>query len=319
MAARILNIKAAERVKDPVISQNTAHKVVRSSRDAVLGVLTFIIIVGISYTILAPVIGIFSMSLMSRDDVFDPLVYLIPRSPSLANIRNAVQYMDYWIVLRRSLVFSSGMAVLHVIVGSLVGYGFARFRFWGKDLLFGLVILSIVVPSQAYLVPLFMTFRFFGPTEMNLIGNYTPMILLTATGVGIRSGLFIFIFRQFFRGMPTELSDASLIDGAGALRTFYLIMLPNAKPAIVTVSLFALVWHYGDVFYSDLLLRGTRFIHVALGGLMQQYMIGRGSDYMGATMVFFGGIILVVAPVMIIYVILQRQFIEGIERSGIVG
>ena len=307
----------------PVLSRVVRNKYAwkRTARDLILGLCAAIILVGVCYTILAPVIGVISVAFMSVEDVFNPLVYLVPENASLNNIRNAINYMDFWRVLRRTLSYALGMALLHVVMASFIGYGFARFRFPFRSVMFGFVIFSIVIPVQTYMVPLWIQFRFFGPTEVNLIGSYMPMIILAATGVGMRSGLFIYIFRQFFRGMPTEISEAALIDGAGPLRTYAQVMMPNAKPAIITVLLFSLVWHYGDTVYSGQLMAGIRFLNISLGGLMQQYMIGTGvsADYMRASMVMFGGVLLVVAPIMIIYAVLQRQFIEGIERSGIVG
>ena len=304
-----------------IFDVTSLNKMARSSKDVFLGIVTAIILIGVSYTILAPVIGIFAVSLMSVDDMFSPTVFLIPENPSLMNLRNAVIHLGYLDMLRRAFFYAFGMGLLHVLVASFVGYGFARYRFWGNRFLLGMVILTLLVPAQSYVVPLFLTFRFFGPTNVNLIGSYATMLILTATGVGLRSGLFIYIFRQFFKGMPTELSEAALIDGAGPMRTYAVVMMPNAKPAIVTVMLLAMVWHYGDMFYSELLLPGIRLMHIALGGVMGSYMgvFGNFGAYSRAQMVLFGGITLVIAPIMIIYAILQRQFIEGIERSGIVG
>jgi len=313
--------KIKDFAKDPSVSLNTLHKWVGKARGLILGLAMAIIIIGISYTILAPVIGIFSVSFMSREDLFNPLVFLVPDNFSIINMRNAARYLNYFSVLGRTISFSLAMSALHVAAASFIGYGFARYRFPGNQILFGLVIFTIVIPVQTYMVPLWMQFRFFGPTDTNLIGNYLSMIILTGTGVGLRSGLFIYIYRQFFKGLPTEISEAALIDGAGPIRTFLTVMMPNSKPATITVLLFALVWHYGDTFYSGMLLTGRRFLNVALGGVMQQYMQGSGAhaDYIGAQIVFFASVTLVIIPIMVIYVILQRHFIEGIERSGIVG
>ena len=301
-----------------------SYRLGRNSKNFVLAIISAIILIGVMYTILAPVIGIISLSFMSAEDVFNPVVFLIPAAPSLYNIRSAVRFMNYWRVLTHTLVYALGLGILHVLVASFVGYGFARYRFYGNKIIFGLILFTIILPAQTYMVPLFMTFRFFGPTDLNLLDSYASMIILTATGMGLRSGLFIYVFRQFFRGLPTEISEAALIDGAGPIRTYATIMMPNSKPAIITVLLLSLVWHYGDTFYSGILLSSTRFIHVASAGLFDAYMRGNNihsndTNLMAAQMVTYAGVVLVIAPVLVIYAILQRQFIEGIERSGIVG
>ena len=305
-------------------AEMVSYKAARKTKDFVLGIFVAVLLIGVVYTILAPVIGIISLSFMSVEDVFNPTVFVVPISPSLMNIRYAIRFMDYWTVLARTLVYSLGMGLLHVLVASFVGYGFARYRFWGNKFFFGLVLFTIIIPVQAYMAPLFMHFRFFGPTDINLLNSFASIIILTSVGMGLRSGLFIYIFRQFFRGLPVEISEAAFIDGAGPMRTYATVIMPNAMPAIITVLMLALVWHYGDTFYSGILLGNTRFVHVAVGGIFAAFMVYRGNlptdiNQMEAQMAAFAGVVLVIAPILLIYSVLQRRFIEGIERSGIVG
>jgi len=323
---RLIGLKDMK-LKDINLENPRVHKLTREVKDLILGLFVAVILLGIVYTILAPVIGIFSLSFMSAEDVFNPTVFLIPLEPSFYNIRAAAFHMRYWSVLAYTLAYALGMALLHVLVASFVGYGFARYKFWGNSIIFGFVLFTIIIPAQAYMVPLFMTFRFFGfgPFEWNLLDSYATMIILTATGVGLRSGLFIYVFRQFFKGLPVEISEAAFIDGAGPMRTYATVMMPNAKPAIITVLLLALVWHYGDTFYSGMLLSSTtRFIHVAAAGVFTAYQTANNihahdAGIIAAQMVTYAGVVLVIAPILVIYAFLQRQFIEGIERSGIVG
>ena len=305
--------------------KNNVQKWTGSFKNFLMGIGIAIIVLGVCYIILAPLIGIVSRAFMSQPDIVNPLVFLFPVEPTLYNLRTAFDLMDFPIVLRNTLAFSVGMAVLHAIVCSFVGYGFARFKFPGSNLLFGLVIISIVVPIQSYMIPMFLNFRFFlGNHDWNLLGTVWPIVLLTATGVGIRSGLYIYIFRQFFRGIPKELEEAAFIDGAGPLGTYLRIMLPNAVPAAVTVFLFALVWHYNDTYYSSMLMTGNNMMAAALGSLGFTYSGWRALQELPVNpiltqMVIFGGVLLAIAPIMVIYLFLQRFFVEGLERSGIVG
>ncbi|MCL2407369.1 MAG: carbohydrate ABC transporter permease [Defluviitaleaceae bacterium] len=303
-----------------------SYRTTKKTKDFVLGVFIFVVLAGCVYTILAPIIGILSLSFMSTGDLFNPMVFVVPTEPTVYNISNAVRLMDYWPVLLHTLVYSLGMGLLHVLIASFVGYGFARFNFPGKKIIFALVLLTIIVPPQAYMTPLFMHMRFFGPTDINLINSYWSVTILTIVGMGLRSGLFIYIFRQFFKGLPVEINEAASIDGAGAFRTYATIILPNAKPAMITVLLLSLVWHYGDTFYSGMFLRETRFIHVAAQGIFSRYINEQGvainvgdAEQLIAQMITYAGVLLVIAPMLVIYAFLQRYFIEGIERSGITG
>jgi len=317
-----------EKVKMKLPKGFNQYRVKREAKEFVLRIFTAILLIGISYTILAPVIGMFSTAFMSVEDLFNPMVFLIPSNPTFDNFRGAVQHLRFWNTLAFTLGYSMGLSLLHVMVASFVGYGFARYKFRGSNIIFAIVLLTFIIPPQAYMVPLWFQFRFFGPTNINLIDSYASVIILTLTGMGLRSGLFIYIFRQFFRGLPVEISEAARIDGCGHLRTYMSVMMPNAKPAIITVFMFSLVWHYGDTFFSGLLLTRPQFMHVSLGQVVfrwQSYNSRGGSmmfadfEMMQAQMVFLAAVTLIIVPIILVYAIMQRQFIEGIERSGIVG
>jgi len=302
-------------------TQNNVQKWTGKGRNLLMGIFMAIIITGVCYIILAPVIAIVSRAFMSPQDIGNPLVFLFPEAPTLYNIQMAATHMNFAATLARTLTFAGVFAVLHVIVASFVGYGFARFKFPGSGILFGLVIVSIVVPIQAYMIPLFMNFRFF-IGGVNLINDTWPwpLLLLTLTGVGIRSGLYIYIFRQFFRGIPKEIEEAAFIDGAGTMGTYSRIMIPNAVPAIVTVFLFAFVWHYNDTYFSTMLNTGNSLMGSMLGAVGFTYAEAvETRNPIFIQLVVFGGVLIAIAPIMTIYLFLQRFFVEGLERSGIVG
>ena len=143
----------------------------------------------------------------------------------------------------------------------MAGYGFARFEFPLKKLLFGCVVVTIVLPAYTIMIPLYQHFRewdflwlfkIFTGESRNLLQSAKPMYLMSLFGSGLRSGLYIYIFRQFFRGLPKEIEEAALIDGAGTWYTYFRIMLVNAIPSVLTVTVFSLVWQYNDMFYAGL-------------------------------------------------------------------
>jgi len=285
---------------------------------------------------------------MTAEDAINPLIFLIPQNLTLDNIRHAVNYMDYfgvlpdvidgtlpvlsietwrlllslqnWGSLVGTLAFAGFFAFLNVIVCSMVGYGFARFKFPGSNALFAIVIVTIVVPVHSYMVPMIINFMYFLGSDWNLLNSWWALGLLTATGVGLRSGLYIYIFRQFFRGLPKEIEEAAFIDGAGPFYTYVKVMMPNAVSAIITVSLFAFVWHYNDTFYTSILMPRVNFLSTQLMGLGLLYRdMENVYSPLLIEMVVFAGVMLVVVPILTIYLFLQRYFVEGLERSGIVG
>ena len=289
----------------------------------------WILIVGISYIIIGPLITIISKSFMSVDDVYSPLVFIIPMDPTLENIKSALLNTEYFGTLFNTMTFVIILMILQIIVSAIVGYGFARYEFPFKNLLFGGVILTIVVPTHTIMVPLYTQFRYFDVfgimnlvtgSSVSLIGGKWPIMIMTVFGNGLRTGLYIYIFRQFFRGLPKAIEEAALIDGAGVFRTFFKIMLPNATPSIVTVLLFSLVWQYNDTFYASLFMPNADLISLKLTTLAGYLStIGEIYDPNHVDLIVNAGVLFSILPVILIYIFLQRYFVEGVERSGIVG
>ena len=285
---------------------------------------------GLVFSILSPIVGLVLRGFMHRQDLSNPLVFMIPINFTLENYQVAFEMMRYpetlWLTMRHALA----VTIIQTMVCALAGYGFARFNFPGRNLLFGVVIMTIVVPIEAISTSLFMQFRFFdifgifsiftGERGINLHNTISPMYILAFAGAGVRSGLFVFIFRQFFKNMPKEFEESAFIDGANKVRTFVSIILPNALPAIVTVFLFTLVWQYNDITYSGILLPSINLMPNMLRTLGSNiYILSDIQDMTWINLVVQTAVVLVIAPMVIIYLFLQKLFIEGVERSGIVG
>jgi multiple sugar transport system permease protein len=310
---------------------NEKRRVAQMFSSFLISIFRLALIVGISYVIIGPLIGIAVNSFFSSADRYNPLVYLVPISPTLEKYQVTIGITDYVSVMIRMLFYVSSLSVIQVAVCSMVGYGFARFQFPLKGLLFACVIIVIVIPTHSIMLPLYMTFRNFNPLwlftlfggePLNLLSTPVPMYFMTVFGVGLRSGLYIYIFNQFFRGLPKEIEEAAFVDGAGTFYTFARVMMPNAMPSIITVTLFSLVWQYNDLHYANIFnIPGTWILAKRLSTL--QATLGgqpwRISDPTISALYVYAGIILMILPMVLIYVFLQRKFIEGVERSGIVG
>ena len=291
-------------------------------------VLRFGLLVGICFIILYPLLRQFSAAVMHPDDMYDLTVNWIPRQLTKLNFEVAWNMLDYPRSLLNTLGVTALLSALELAATMIIGYGFARWRYPGSNLVFALVVLSIVIPPQMVMVPLFLNFRYFDllglipEPGLNLIGSFWPLVLMALTGTAKRSGLFIFITRNFFRGMSTSLEEAAYVDGAGHLKTFFRIMLPNAKPIAMIVFLFSFVWNWNDLFYTNLFLPGAKLLQLGLATINSQYNLPWANKAVEGTyiqLVNNAGMLLYVLPVLILYAFLQRYFVESIEKTGLVG
>ncbi len=300
----------------------------KSLVEKVWPIFRFIILFGLSFVILYPLIYMVSCAFRDRSDMSDPTVMWVPRNYTLTIIKETIQAMDFWNTLKNTLILNIGCALVQVLSCAVTGYGFARFNFKGKGLLFGIVIMMILVPTQVISLPLYTQFRYFGIKglfSINLIDTMWTMYLPAITANGIRSGLMILIFRQFFRGLPRELEDAAYIDGCGPLKTFIRVMAPNASSAFLTVFLFSVVWYWNDYYVSSTFFTNNKTVALMLQNLDSQLRIALFND---ATVEISpreqivwkeAGCLLSITPILLLYVCLQKYFTEGIERSGLVG
>lgn len=295
-----------------------------------------VIVTGICFMIFYPTILRLSVTFMQERDLFDLTVRYIPRNFTLDNVLLVWRAMGMPETMLNTFRLSILTSLLQIASCTIIGYGFARFHFKGRGLLFALVLVTLVVPPQTIMIPLFLHFRFFdifglftlgGGQGLNLLDSYWPFILMSSTGMGLRNGLYIFIMRQFFRGMPKELEEAAYVDGAGLFKTFHTIMLPSAVPAIVTIFLFSFVWQWTDNFYAPLFLRELRVFANTLSGLpltisqLHYWEVGTFAMMSPAVGSMYNnvGSLIAIIPLIVVYLIAQRHFIQSVERAGIVG
>ena len=278
-----------------------------------------VLIIGICYIIIFPLLVKLSSALMSLTDFYDQTVMWIPRSPNLNNFTRAFRDMEYPVAFVNSLLLASLVGFLQMISCTVVGYGLARFKFRGQSIIFTAVILTLVIPPQMIMIPLYLNFRyftFFGllPGEgINLLNSFWPFVFTSLTAVGMKNGLFIYIMRQFFRNMPRQLEEAAYIDGASPITAFLRVMLPGAIPALVIVFLFSFVWQWNDYFYTNIFMSGNTVLPMTLASLRR---IIEGPQ---TTAVINAGSLMFVAPLLLLYALLQRYFVESINRTGLVG
>ncbi len=321
--------KKTKNLKAVLSNPDERNSLFNNIKNFAVTLLRVLILVGVGYVIVSPVIGMLVNSFASTEDVYNPLMFLFPEHPTLEKYKLVILRMDYWKTIGKDLLYTGVLTLMQLLVCSMVGYGFARFNFPFKNLLFACVVIMIVIPAHTIMLPVYMTFKSFDPFGIvtaikgsgGLMGTTVPMYLMTILGCGVRSGLYIYIFNQFFRGLPKEIEEAAFVDGAGVWYTYFRIMLVNAMPAVITVTVFSLVWQFNDTFYSKLfLISEDVVISKKISSLAS--VIANQDKILNVTLqqqYTNAGIILVILPILILYILLQKQFIEGVERSGIVG
>lgn len=280
-------------------------------------IIRFILLLGMCFILLYPLLYMLSMTFRVTEDLYDPSVIWIPKSFTLDNLKMVFEVMEYPTSLKNSLVLDVGSSVIQLLSCAAVGYGFSRFNFKGKGILFGLLVFSIVIPPQILSNPLYLMYK-----EYKLLNTVFSFYLPAVFASGIRSGLYIFIFRQFFRGMPSELEDSAYVDGCGPYRTFFSIILPNATAALITVFLFSIVWYWNDFFYTNMFFSNTRTLTTSLYNIRSELVTSTGvsiSDPIAYNAQLQAGCLLVVSPILLVFVFLQKYFTESLERTGIVG
>jgi len=272
---------------------------------------------------------------MMEKDLYDTTIIVIPRNLTLENYQLTAQLLNLNTSMRNTALIALVSALLQIIACTLAGYGFARFDFPLKRLWFVCVILVIIIPPQTISSSLYLHFRYFdvlgiftrltgGP--INLKGSPLPHLALSATAMGLKNGLYIFMIRQYFRSVPQSLEEAAYVDGASTFGTFVKVMLPQAVPILVSCFLFAFVWQWTDVFYTRLFLptANTMYLSIRLSGLaesLRTYVstrLGITSPPVGYIMqIISTGVLIVIAPLLAIYLFAQRYFIESISSTGL--
>jgi|HigsolmetaAR203D_1030402.scaffolds.fasta_scaffold05262_3 multiple sugar transport system permease protein len=279
------------------------------------------LLISIGFVYLYPVLYMISQSFKSLQDLLDPTVLWLPKSLHLDNYVRAWHALDFPASFGASVLNSVLPAAAQTASCALVGYGLARFRFPGKSVMIGLMMLTFVIPVQVVMIPLFLLFQKYG-----MLGSPLPFIVPALFAGGIKSVLFILIYTQFFRTIPKALEESAQLDGAGALNIFVRIILPITVPAVVVVFLFSLVWHWNETYTASLYLRDSmRTLPMMLQAFEQAYSQMYSSSSAGSTYVNINesiklaGTMLIILPLLILYLFAQRWFVEVIDRTGITG
>lgn len=293
---------------------------------------------GISYVVLYPLLYMVSNAFKPVEQYYDPSVVWIPKSLTMENFKVVALVMDIGNVMKNTVIIELLPAIISAMVCMMIGYGLARFNFRGKRFVVACVILTIIVPQQTIASSLYSSFRYFdflgilkflhrfipAVDTLNLIGTPWVTILPSLLGVGLKSGIFIFIYMQFFTGLPKELQEAAAIDGCGEFRTFLKIIVPTAKNINIAVLLLAVVWNWNDYYTPSMFIRTKDTIATAMASfqanLENLHNMGVGvANIQTAQTQIQAACLITILPLVVLYIFLQKRFSEGIENSGLTG
>lgn len=280
----------------------------------------YLLLFDLAFIFVYPFLDMIITSFKSTSDLLNITVKWIPNSFDFQNYIVAMEQLQYFKYFKNSVFLTLMCTLGHVLSCSFIAYGFARYRFPFKDALFGFVIFTLIVPIQVIIFPLYIFY-----SNLEWINTYLPMIVPTFFGYGLKGGLFIFLFRQFFAGLPYQLEEAAKIDGCGPLRTFFTIILPVSKAALLVSIVLSLVWHWNDYFEPNIYIvdQNKNLLPSRLPALYKMLntdeLLNPELDLIIDEAVVLAGTFLVVLPILIIYSLVQNKFMEGIEHSGLTG
>ena len=315
----------AETIKKK-FTKEKLHKFIFGTRErqglgqqiAVYGLL---IIIG--FIFIYPILYMISTSFMDRNDLLDSSVKWLPSSLYIQNYIDAAKSMDFWKTLGKGIIIAGVPTLFNVLTGMIVGYGFARYEFKLKKLFMGILLFSYILPDQVTMIPTYVLYN-----DMGILGTIWTFVLPALFGNGINSAIFILIFYSFFKQVPKVLMEAAYIDGAGHFKAFFKIAIPSAVPAIITVFLFSFVWYWNESYLTEMYVQGlatksdwTNLV-IQLKNFDSNFSTRATTGDMATSLnesVRMAATSLSILPLFLMYLVLQRQFIESIDRTGITG
>ena len=305
----------------------------RRAKEICVSVIRALLMFGLCFMIIQPMLTRFSMSFMEERDLYDSTIILLPRHVTLENYKIVADLTSFPESMINTFWISIVISLCQVVAATLVAYGFARYDFPLKKFWFACVVVLIIIPPQTIQTSLYITFAQFdlfgiikaltGDT-VNLRSSMLPYVLMSLTCMGLKNGLFIYMMRQYFKNVPASLEEAAYVDGCGTMHTFVKIMLPDAVPTIASCFLFSFVWQWTDLFYSRNFLTSYRLYAVQMSTMVSRMGRYFSSDATQSVIVPNGrqlqlisiAVLFCCIPLIILYCFTQRTFVESLAMTG---
>jgi len=292
----------------------------RAHRGWIFTAVLYALLIAIGFVYLQPLLFMFITSIKSPSDLLNPMVQWVPTEFYMGNYDKAFRVLEYSDTLLASVLISAIPSLLQTFVASIVGYGLARYRFWGKPFVFLLLLATFIIPPQNTVIPQMLTYR-----DLGLLGNPLALILPAVMGQGYRSAIFVLIFYQSYISLPKVLEESARLDGASDLRIFFSVAIPSALPAYIVSFIFSTVWYWNETFLTVIFLDGGV---TTLPMQLSRFALAYENLYPPGTVNIFdrlneavkmSGTFLNILPLLVLYFVLQRWFVESVEMTGITG
>ena len=287
----------------------------------IVKVFTYALLVVISFAFLYPFIYLLLKSLQSPDDVLNPTVGLVPTSLYFTNFVKAFKVLGFFKALGQSALYSLIPAVLQVVSTSLVGYGLAKFKFKGKKIVFGLIIASFIIPPQILMIPTYIAYR-----KIGLLGSILTFALPAAFAQGLKNSIFILLFYEFFIMLPRELDEAAMLDGASRFKIFYKVAIPLSVTMFIVAFIFSFVWYWNETYLTSLYIKDAATLPMQLSRFADSYRSLYANSQSASSYtdqindaIYMAGTLISIVPLLLMYFVLQRWFVKGIDQTGLGG
>jgi multiple sugar transport system permease protein len=295
----------------------------------VFRLILFALLIDLGFVYFLPLAFMLFTSFKSPLDLANPTVHWLPTRLFWPNYQYAWQQLNYGPSLLRTILFVVLACVGQVASTALAGYGFARYtKIRGVEIIFLLAVFTFIVPPQTVIVSMLLNFKLLG-----WINTYRPLVIPEWFAQGLRAGFFIFIFRQAFRALPFEYEEAARVDGANALQVFYRVMLPLVQPSIAVALVFSVVWHWNETYLIQNVIPqnpekwtlSVELLNFTNSAMSSQNSLNSNQGFQQRTLLsandagaIMAGAMLVILPPVIFYIIIQRTFVQGVQRAGLI-
>lgn len=284
----------------------------------------YFVLICVGFVYLEPIFEIIVKTFMSAEDIIDPSVTWIPRSFSLNNLKVAGTVLNVGPTLRNTILWSGGMALAQTLVSALTGYALSRYEFKFKTFWFVMIVLAFIIPTPVTMIPRLMMFvTVQETTAIQLVGTAIPQVAMAALGQGVFSTVLILIFYTAFNMIPRVLDEAAEIDGASSLKIFWFIVMRMSAATILIVFLFAFVWNWNETYITGTLLRGSiELLPAKLNMFNSEFsrmVSAQGGAFRLNKAYKMAATLISISPLLLLYAFVQKQFIQGIENTGITG
>ena len=291
----------------------------------------YALLIGVSYVAIFPIVKMLTASLTMAEDYYAGVAEFVPPRPTFINYKNVQGYFDFFKCVKVTLIITLSSTLVSVFVSSLVGYGLGRYPFKGSNLVYAAVLFTIIMPIQTAQIPLTYYYRWFDffsigklvglvtgkDLTVNLLPNLGRFLIPALFGVGLKAGIFIFLFRQFFAGMPKDLEEAAKLDGCSPFMIYLKVMIPNIIPVLVTVILLSVIYYWNDTLVTgmyQLKMGSTLMLEVEKLIILSE---GRHEiSAMTRQVEYYSIMIMSVLPMVVAYIFGQKFFVECMDRSG---